>query len=104
MFSVIEIRLSSDVSQNDCDVIKGGHFHAHTDCRHCRRDRGRHRHAELAASKKSVRTHMAEMKAKDPQNYAACTGLAEQRGFRADTETPSGLMMFIDGCIMGKQH
>jgi hypothetical protein len=58
----------------------------------------------FAASKKSVRTHMAEMKAKDPQNYTACMALAEQRGFRADTETPSGLMMFIDGCIMGKQH
>jgi hypothetical protein len=58
----------------------------------------------FAATKKSVRTHMAEMKAKDPQNYSACTALAEQRGFRADTETPSGLMMFIDGCITGKQH
>jgi hypothetical protein len=47
----------------------------------------------FAATKKSVRTHMAEMKAKDPQNYSACLSLAEQRGFRADTETPSGLII-----------
>jgi hypothetical protein len=58
----------------------------------------------FAATKKSVRTQMAEMKAKDPQNYTACMSLASQRGFRSDTETSSGLMMFIDGCIMGKQH
>jgi hypothetical protein len=58
----------------------------------------------FAAAKKSVRTQMAEMKAKDPQNYAACMALASQRGFRSDSETSSGLMMFIDGCIMGKQR
>jgi len=62
----------------------------------------------FAATKKSVRTHMAEMKAKDPQGYATCMALANQRGFRYDSEAAAagstGIMMFIDGCLMGKQH
>jgi len=58
----------------------------------------------LAATAKSIKAKMAEMKAKDPQNYDKCLGLARERGFRPDTETSSGLMMFVDGCIMGKQR
>jgi hypothetical protein len=56
------------------------------------------------AAPKGVRAKMAEMKAKDPQNYEACLNLSRQRGFRPDTETSSGLMMFVDGCIMGRQR
>ena len=58
----------------------------------------------VAQSKKTVRAKMAEMKAKDPQNYEACFALARQRGFRPDSETSSGIMMFVDGCIMGRQR
>lgn len=56
------------------------------------------------AAAKGIRAKMAEMKAKDPKNFDACLALARERGFRPDTETSSGLMMFVDGCIMGRQH
>jgi hypothetical protein len=59
----------------------------------------------LAAKVKAMDLHMAAMKAKDPQNFQACVGLARQRGFIQDeTDLNRGLMMFIDGCIMGRQH
>jgi hypothetical protein len=61
----------------------------------------------LAASKmKMMRAKMDEMRAKDPQSFAACQTLARQRGFNADDPSNggNGLMMFIDGCMMGKQH
>jgi hypothetical protein len=54
----------------------------------------------LAATAKSIKAQDG----KDPQNYDKCLGLARERGFRPDTETSSGLMMFVDGCIMGKQR
>jgi len=58
----------------------------------------------LAAPKaKSMRAKMAEMKAKDPQSFAACEALARQRGFSTG-DLGTSLMMFIDGCIMGKQR
>ena len=58
----------------------------------------------LAAPKaKSGRAMMADMKAKDPQSFAACEALARQRGFsEGDLGTPK--MMFIDGCMMAKQR
>lgn len=59
----------------------------------------------LAAKTKAMDPHMAAMKAKDPQGFQACAELARQRGFMQDeTDHNRGLVMFIDGCIMGRQH
>jgi hypothetical protein len=60
-----------------------------------------------APSAKSMRAMMNEMKAKDPQSFAACMALARQRGYLGgDTGEGmnTGQMMFIDGCLMGKQR
>jgi hypothetical protein len=64
----------------------------------------------LAAPKKMtmkmMRAKMDEMRAKDPQSFSACQTLARERGFNADdlSNGGTGLMMFIDGCMVGKQH
>ena len=61
--------------------------------------------ASAATMSKSTQTKMAEMKAKDPQSYAACEDLARQRGFAGgSTAEQSGVFAFIDGCMMGKQR
>jgi len=57
------------------------------------------------AQTKSVKEKMAEMKAKDGRSYAECLTLASQRGFtRGDPEENSDAMMFVDGCMAGKQR
>ena len=56
------------------------------------------------AQTKSVKDKMAEMKAKDGKSYAECLTLATQRGFSQDPESNSDAMMFVDGCIVGKQR
>jgi hypothetical protein len=59
----------------------------------------------LAAPKKSMRAMMAEMKAKDPQSFAACQDLARDRGYRGgEVQSSPSVMMFVEGCMMGKQH
>ena len=59
----------------------------------------------LAAPKaKGMRAMMTEMKAKDPQSFGACQALAKQRGYRTDEGMETGVMMFIEGCMMGKQR
>src|SRR5436305_10618795 len=61
--------------------------------------------ASAATMSKNTQAKMAEMKAKDPQSYAACEDLARQRGFAAgSTAERSGVFAFIDGCMMGKQR
>ncbi len=69
-----------------------------------------------SAAAKSMRskmaTMMAEMKAKDPQSFAACLDLARQRGYttqdiaaRESSENMStNAYRFLEGCMMGKQH
>jgi hypothetical protein len=57
----------------------------------------------LAAPKQSMRTQMEAMRAKDPQSFAACEMLARQRGL-STADLGNNLMMFIDGCMMGKQR
>jgi hypothetical protein len=47
---------------------------------------------------------MAAMKAKDAKSYAACLALAVKRGFSSDPETDDGVMMFVDGCMSGRQR
>ena len=56
------------------------------------------------AQTKSVREKMADMKAKDGKSYAECLTLATQRGFARDPESNSDAMMFVDGCMAGKQR
>ena len=49
---------------------------------------------------------MNEMKAKYPRSFTACQSLATSRGYRLfDSEYESrAVMMFIEGCIMGRQR
>jgi hypothetical protein len=51
---------------------------------------------------------MADMKVKNPQSYGACLELAIKRGFSRDPENDTrdahGIMMFVDGCIVGTQR
>jgi hypothetical protein len=59
-----------------------------------------------APNGKSMRAMMAEMKAKDPQSFEACSTLARSRGYGGETGSAmnTGVMMFIEGCMMGKQR
>ena len=60
--------------------------------------------------KRNVREMMADMKAKHGQTFNDCLNLATSRGFRlsgtssGDDGEDMAVMMFIDGCIMGKQR
>jgi hypothetical protein len=56
------------------------------------------------AQTKSMQQKMDEMKAKDPQGYAACANIATQRGYRLGQPDYEGqaVMMFIEGCLMGR--
>jgi len=56
------------------------------------------------AQTKTVKEKMAEMKAKDGKSYEECLTLATRRGFTSDPESNSDAMMFVDGCIAGKQR
>jgi hypothetical protein len=56
------------------------------------------------AQTKTVKEKMADMKAKDGKSYAECLTLATQRGFSRDPESNSDAMMFVDGCMAGKQR
>jgi hypothetical protein len=59
-----------------------------------------------AFAQRSTREMMDEMKAKYPRSFAACQSLATSRGYRlSDGEFEAkGVMMFIEGCIMGRQR
>jgi len=56
------------------------------------------------AQTKTVKEKMADMKAKDGKSYGECLTLATQRGFVRDPESNSDAMMFVDGCMAGKQR
>jgi hypothetical protein len=60
----------------------------------------------LAQQQRSVRDMMNDMKARYGQTFDQCQALATSRGYRlSDSETEGRLvMMFIEGCIMGKQQ
>jgi len=60
----------------------------------------------LAQQQRSVRDMMADMKARYGQTFEQCQALAVSRGYRlSDDEFEGrGVMMFIEGCIMGKQR
>jgi hypothetical protein len=57
-----------------------------------------------AFAQKSIETQMDEMKTKDPQGFAACQALATSRGYRLGQPDYEGkaVMMFIEGCMMGR--
>lgn len=59
-----------------------------------------------AFAQKSAKQMMDEMKAKYPRSFAACQSLATSRGYRLDDTEYEGraVMMFIEGCIMGRQR
>lgn len=57
------------------------------------------------AQQRSVRDMMADMKSKYGQTFAQCQALATSRGYNFNENELEGraIMMFIEGCIMGKQ-
>jgi len=57
------------------------------------------------AQQRSVRDMMNDLKARHGQTFEQCQALATSRGYRlGDNETEGrAVMMFIEGCIMGKQ-
>ena len=58
------------------------------------------------AQRQSVRDMMNDMKARYGQSFEQCQALATSRGYRLSDDEQEGraVMMFIEGCIMGKQH
>ena len=60
----------------------------------------------LAQQQRSVRDMMNDMKARYGQTFDQCQALATSRGYRlSDNEFESkAVMMFIEGCIMGRQR
>ena len=59
----------------------------------------------LAQQQRSARDMMNDMKARYGQTFDQCRDLAVSRGYRLDEETVDrAVMMFIEGCIMGKQR
>jgi hypothetical protein len=60
----------------------------------------------LAQQQRSVRDMMNDMKARYGQTFEQCQALATSRGYRLSDSEQEGrlVMMFIEGCIMGKQQ
>jgi hypothetical protein len=60
----------------------------------------------IAQQQRSVRDMMNDMKARYGQTYDQCQALATSRGYRLSDSEQEGrlVMMFIEGCIMGKQQ
>jgi hypothetical protein len=60
----------------------------------------------LAQQQRSVRDMMTDMKARYGQTFDQCQALAVSRGYRLSDDDQDGrlVMMFIEGCIMGKQR
>jgi hypothetical protein len=60
----------------------------------------------LAQQTRSVRDMMNEMRTRYGQTFEQCQTLATSRGYRLSDDEQEGrlVMMFIEGCIMGKQR
>jgi hypothetical protein len=58
------------------------------------------------AQQRSVREMMNDMKTRYGQTFEDCQALATSRGYRLNDSEQEGrlVMMFIEGCIMGKQR
>jgi hypothetical protein len=58
-----------------------------------------------ALAQRSTKQMMDEMKAKYPRSFATCQALATSRGCRlGDNEEARLVMMFIEGCVVGRQR
>ena len=57
------------------------------------------------AQQRSVRDMMNDLKSRHGQTFEQCQALATSRGYRVGDNEIEGraVMMFIEGCIMGKQ-
>jgi hypothetical protein len=64
--------------------------------------------AAHAQQQRSVRDMVNDMKARYGVTFNECQALAESRGYRlgdfGDGSDARAVMMFIEGCIMGKQR
>jgi hypothetical protein len=60
----------------------------------------------LAQQQRSVRDMMNDMRTRFGQTFEQCQALATSRGYRLSDDEQEGrlVMMFIEGCIMGKQR
>jgi hypothetical protein len=60
----------------------------------------------LAQQTRSVRDMMNDMRTRYGQTFEQCQALATSRGYRLSDDEQEGrlVMMFIEGCIMGKQR
>jgi hypothetical protein len=60
----------------------------------------------LAQQQRNLRDMMNDMKARYGQTFDQCQALATSRGYRLSDNEQEGrlVMMFIEGCIMGKQQ
>jgi hypothetical protein len=60
----------------------------------------------LAQQTRSVRDMMNDMKTRYGQTFEQCQALATSRGYRLSDDEQEGrlVMMFIEGCIMGRQR
>jgi len=60
----------------------------------------------LAQQQRSVRDMMNDMRTRYGQTFEQCQALATSRGYRLSDDEQEGrlVMMFIEGCIMGKQR
>jgi hypothetical protein len=58
------------------------------------------------AQQRTVRDMANDMKARYGQTFEDCQALAMSRGYRLSDDEQDGrlVMMFIEGCIMGKQR
>jgi hypothetical protein len=58
------------------------------------------------AQQRTVRDMVNDMKARYGQTFEDCQALAVSRGYRLSDDEQDGrlVMMFIEGCIMGKQR
>jgi len=58
------------------------------------------------AQQRTVRDMMNDMKTRYGQTFEDCQALAVSRGYRLSDDEQDGrlVMMFIEGCIMGKQR
>jgi len=58
------------------------------------------------AQQRSVRDTMNDMRTRYGQTFEQCQALATSRGYRLSDDEQEGrlVMMFIEGCIMGKQR
>jgi len=62
--------------------------------------------ASTALAQRSVRDMMNDMRATHGQTFEQCQALAVSRGYRLSDNEYEGrlVMMFIEGCIMGRQR